>query len=133
QLHVQYNSLYKGYLFEPFTNRVVYDGNGHSGGNVPIDDNLYVRREQATVLGKTGMLEREGYRFDGWNSAADGSGEDYAVNSQVTIGEENVVLFAKWVPEDARAPVITDASTAEDTQSTSGLIITPHPEESGNV
>ncbi|MFU1797902.1 Ig-like domain-containing protein [Paenibacillus azoreducens] len=133
QLHVQYNSLYKGYLFEPFTNRVVYDGNGHSGGNVPIDDNLYVRREQATVLGNTGMLEREGYRFDGWNSAADGSGEDYAVNSQVTIGEENVVLFAKWVPEDARAPVITDASTAEDTQSTSGLIITPHPEESGNV
>ncbi|GIP30809.1 Ig-like domain-containing protein [Paenibacillus sp. J2TS4] len=133
QLHVQYNSLYKGYLFEPFTNRVVYDGNGHSGGNVPIDDNLYVRWEQATVLGNTGMLEREGYRFDGWNSAADGSGEDYAVNSQVTIGEENVVLFAKWVPEDARAPVITDASTAEDTQSTSGLIITPHPEESGNV
>ncbi|HHW36250.1 MAG TPA: leucine-rich repeat protein [Bacillales bacterium] len=133
QLHVLYNSRYKGYKFEPFTNRVVYNGNGHSVGNVPIDDNLYVRWEKATVLGNTGLLERPGYRFDGWNSAADGSGEDYAVNSKVTIGEEDVVLFAKWVPEDARAPVITDASTAEDTQSTSGLIITPHPEEPGNV
>ncbi len=129
----QYLAQNKGYLFEPFKNSVVYDGNGHIGGNVPVDNNMYVRLQQATVLGNTGLLERLGYRFSGWNSAADGSGDDYAVNSKVTIGEEDVVLFAKWVPDDAKAPTITHASTVEDTQSTGGLVITPNASETGMV
>ncbi|MBU5444791.1 leucine-rich repeat protein [Paenibacillus sp. MSJ-34] len=89
-------ALTNGYLFEPLKMKVAYDGNGHTGGDVPVDDKSYVRWDEATVLGNTGLLERPGYRFDGWNTAPDGSGADYAVNSRVRIEEEDVILYAKW-------------------------------------
>ncbi|NWL88119.1 hypothetical protein DMN77_11020 [Paenibacillus sp. 79R4] len=125
-------ALNNGFLFEQLKMQVTYDGNNHTDGDVPVDDKSYVRLDEATVLGNTGLLERPGYRFDGWNTAPDGSGKDYAVNSKIRIEEEDVILFAKWV-RDAKTPVITDAVTAENRQSTSGLVITPDPEDSGNV
>lgn len=125
-------ALYNGFLFEPLKMKVTYDGNNHTDGDVPVDDKSYVRLDEATVLGNTRLLERPGYHFDGWNTAPDGSGKDYAVNSKIRIEEEDVTLFAKWV-RNATTPVITDAVTTENRQSTSGLVITPDPEDSGSV
>ncbi|MEF2247338.1 chitobiase/beta-hexosaminidase C-terminal domain-containing protein [Paenibacillus sp. IITD108] len=133
QMLVLYNSKYKGYNFVPFKNRVVYNGNDDTGGSVPVDNNLYERWERATVLGNTGLLTKPGYRFDGWNTASDGSGEDYAVNSKVSIQEEDLILFAKWVPDNAKTPAVTDAFTAENRQSASGLVITPDPADPVDV
>ena len=39
---------------------------------------------------------REGYAFDGWNTAADGSGADYDPNGSVLALTENMTLYAKW-------------------------------------
>ena len=39
---------------------------------------------------------REGYAFDGWNTAADGSGADYDPNGSILALTENMTLYAKW-------------------------------------
>lgn len=43
-------------------------------------------------------IAREGYVFDGWNTAPNGSGTDYAAGSSITMSDANVTLYAKWTP-----------------------------------
>ena len=78
---------------------VTYDGNGNTGGSVPTDNTHYANDGTGTVtaLGNTGNLVRTGYSFAGWNTAADGSGTNYAANATFTI-YDNVTLYAQWTP-----------------------------------
>ncbi|MCX8012737.1 MAG: hypothetical protein N3A02_00410, partial [Rectinema sp.] len=50
---------------QPAMVRVIYDGNGATGGSVPVDSNKYLQGVTVTVLGNTGNLTRPGYRFAG--------------------------------------------------------------------
>ncbi len=75
---------------------VTYSANGASSGSVPADGNAYVSGATVTVLGNTGGLARTGYIFDGWNTAANGSGTNYAAGATFTMGSTNVTLYAKW-------------------------------------
>ncbi|MFX3636379.1 MAG: beta strand repeat-containing protein, partial [Candidatus Pristimantibacillus sp.] len=75
---------------------VIYDGNSHTGGTVPSDNNTYATGTTATVLGNTGNLMRTGYTFTGWNTAANGSGTSYAAGATLTMGMANVTLYAQW-------------------------------------
>lgn len=94
----------KGYLFKPITYKVIYDGNGNTGGNVPVDSNTYKRQTPVTALdNNTDQLIKTGYTFDGWNTLVDGTGVDYAVNSTFQMGEADVTLYAKW---KVNSPVI---------------------------
>ncbi|WP_278247491.1 leucine-rich repeat protein, partial [Clostridium beijerinckii] len=77
------------------TYKVTYDGN-ESTGTVPTDSESYAGDAVATVLGNTGSLVKDGYTFAGWNTAADGSGTDYAAGSSLAISDSNVTLYAKW-------------------------------------
>ncbi len=56
---------------------VIYDGNGNTGGTVPVDDDRYENGAIVTVKGNTGKLEKSGFTFTGWNTVADGSGIEY--------------------------------------------------------
>jgi hypothetical protein len=81
---------------------IVYNGNGHSAGTVPIDPATYESGAPATVLGDTGKLlnidgETTAYRFLCWNTKADGSGTDYSAGDSIPVGSANVTLYAKWV------------------------------------
>ncbi len=78
------------------TYKVTYDGNVNTGGTVPVDENRYLTGASVTVLGNTGSLEKTGYSFVGWNTAANGSGTDRAIGSIFALGSGNVVLYAKW-------------------------------------
>lgn len=78
---------------------VAYDGNGNTGGTVPVDENTYEEDEEVTVLGNTGSLVKTGYTFAGWNTAADGSGTDYAPAATFAMGSANVTLYAQWTEE----------------------------------
>jgi uncharacterized repeat protein (TIGR02543 family) len=77
---------------------VTYDGNGKTGGSVPTDGNGYFYGATVTVLANTGSLVRTGYTFAGWNTAANGSGTDYAASGSATftMGIANVTLYAMW-------------------------------------
>ncbi len=87
------------------TYTVTYDGNGNTGGSIPVDGNRYMAGASVTVAGNTGSLEKTGYSFVGWNTAANGSGTDRAVGSTFAMGSGNVVLYANWVSESI--PMVT--------------------------
>ena len=71
---------------------VQYNPNGGSGAMV--DENLYFPGDQATV--KANEFTRTGYTFDGWNTQADGTGDDYSSGDSITIAGEEVTLYAQW-------------------------------------
>jgi hypothetical protein len=49
-------------------NIVIYDGNGHTGGTVPVDNHLYNYGDLVTISNNTGMLEKTGACFIGWSN-----------------------------------------------------------------
>ncbi len=80
----------------PFT--VTYNGNGATGGSVPVDTNSYATGAQVTVLGNTGNLTKTGDQFARWNTEADGSGSTYGgpAAGSFTMGTSDVTLYAQW-------------------------------------
>ncbi len=75
---------------------VTYDGNGNTGGEVPVDENRYRQDEPVTVLENSGGLVRDAYTFTGWNTAETGTGENYRVGDTFAMGTEAVTLYADW-------------------------------------
>lgn len=82
--------------FAADTFSVSYDGNGSTGGSVPVDGAVYATGESVTVLGNAGTLTLSGYAFAGWNTAANGSGTIQPAASTFAMGTANVTLYAQW-------------------------------------
>ena len=82
---------------------VTYNGNGNTGGNVPVDSGSYANGDSVTVLGNTGSLVKTSYVFGGWNTASNGSGTTYVAGNTFTMGSANVILYALWTAESATA------------------------------
>jgi uncharacterized repeat protein (TIGR02543 family) len=76
---------------------VTYSGNGNTSGSVPVDSTSYNNTAIVTVLGNTGSLAKTGYKFNGWNTAANGSGSSYSADSTFSISGASVTLYAQWV------------------------------------
>lgn len=75
---------------------VTYDGNGKTSGTVPTDaSSPYAPGSNVTVKTK-GDLARTGCTFAGWNTKADGSGDNYAENGTISSIANNITLYAKW-------------------------------------
>ncbi|MFO7736467.1 MAG: InlB B-repeat-containing protein [bacterium] len=75
---------------------VTYDANDENAtGDVPVDDNEYAEGDEVTVLGQSD-LALEGYTFEGWNTADDGSGDTHNEGDTFDMGTENVTLYAVW-------------------------------------
>jgi uncharacterized repeat protein (TIGR02543 family) len=79
----------------PQTYTITYNGNGATGGTVP-PSSTYASGVTVTVPGNTGGLTKTGYVFDGWNTAANGSGTAYQPGNTLTMGSANVTLYAVW-------------------------------------
>lgn len=80
------------------TASVIYDGNGSTSGSVPVDSATYSAGQTVTVKANTGVLAKTGFTFAGWNTAANGTGTDYASTGSATLvmGAVDLRLFAKW-------------------------------------
>jgi len=76
--------------------KIIYNGNGSTGGSVPTDGTTYANGAQVTILGNTGSLKKNSDTFAYWNTAADGSGTFLTPGAKFTIGATNVTLFAMW-------------------------------------
>jgi uncharacterized repeat protein (TIGR02543 family) len=79
------------------TYTVTYNGNGNTGGSVPVDTINYLQGQTVSVPSNSGNLLRASYAFSGWNTQADGSGTSYAASSTFTMGSANITLFAQWI------------------------------------
>jgi uncharacterized repeat protein (TIGR02543 family)/uncharacterized repeat protein (TIGR01451 family) len=76
--------------------RITYNPNGPTSGSAPVDANSYFQLDVAKVLPNSGNLVKAGYKFKGWNTAADGSGTVYPASGAIVIGESNITLYAEW-------------------------------------
>ncbi len=75
---------------------LTYNGNGNTGGSVPVNSTSYQEGQTVTVSGNTGGIFKNGYVFVGWNTHSDGSGTTYTQGQTFTMGLENVTLYAAW-------------------------------------
>ena len=69
---------------------ITFDANGGKG----TMGTQTVKPNEATAL-TANSFTRADYDFTGWNTAADGTGKDYADKTNITTNE-NVTLYAQW-------------------------------------
>ena len=88
------------YVYPPLPNYTVeYDGNGNTSGSLPAPQYMdpYVSGTTSiTLRTNSGTLAKTGFTFSGWNTAANGSGTNYAVSATYN-GGASLTLYAKWV------------------------------------
>jgi uncharacterized repeat protein (TIGR02543 family) len=87
------------------THPFIYNDAGKTGGNTPPQQR-YEDGEQATVLGNTGDLVKNGYTFTGWNTAPDGNGTSYQPGEQFDIIAVTT-LYAQWISNDIQTYTLT--------------------------
>lgn len=75
---------------------VTYHENGADSGTTPSDSTVYETDDLVTVLGNPGSLQKTGYFFQGWNTAADRSGTLYTPGETITAGLTDIDLYAQW-------------------------------------
>ena len=75
------------------TVQVTYNGNGATGGAMEGD---FSYENGSTQKVAANGFTRDGYRFAGWNTAADGTGKAYAEGDSITL-DGDVTLYAQWV------------------------------------
>ena len=95
-----YTKLYAQWLAEV---TVTFDGNGSTGGSMPVQT-MY--DGVASVLTYNGF-SRTGYGFKGWNTRADGKGTYYSDEESIVL-HSDTVLYAQW--SNKTASVTFDAS-----------------------
>ncbi|PKH00971.1 choice-of-anchor Q domain-containing protein [Paraglaciecola sp. MB-3u-78] len=78
-----------------FSYHLTYDGNGHSGGDVPVDGSSYYYGTRVNISANTGTLSKDGYVFAGWNTATDGTGSRYAEGATLVVIDNNT-FYAQW-------------------------------------
>ena len=92
----------------PITYAVIYNANG--GGGPPPPAQAAVAGDSITVAGQSNLTAPTGKTFNGWNTAADGSGTSYAVGATLTLVDANVTLFAQWKTADNAYTVTYNAN-----------------------
>jgi len=118
---------------------LTYNGNGQTSGD-PYTAESHDYDTNVTVKDQNTLLKTD-YAFSGWNTAADGSGVNYAAGSLLTM-TENLVLYAQWL-DDSKCTVIFDgnggaghvpgsrAVTCGQTLSSSALTLPSDPTQAG--
>ena len=79
----------------PVTYSVTYNDNGATSGTAPTDETAYSSGDEVTVIGNTGSLEKTSFAFAGWNTKADGTGNNYSAGDKFNISA-SIILYAKW-------------------------------------
>lgn len=74
------------------TYSITYKANGGSGDDVVKGG----YSEGDAVNLESNPFTRDGYRFDGWNTAENGSGDSYAAGGALLMPAKNVILYAQW-------------------------------------
>jgi uncharacterized repeat protein (TIGR02543 family) len=100
--------LYANWIIGPL---LVYNSNAVGGsGTAPASSNTsYPQFSNVDIVGNTGSFSNGSLQFDGWNTAADGSGTSYRAGSQYTMPGGNafvtVNLYAQWINPIAPASI----------------------------
>jgi hypothetical protein len=76
--------------------KVIYNGNGNTGGSAPVDNTNYAANSSFTVAGASG-LSLGSSPFFYWNTKADGTGTIFGPGPNTFPNQStNLTLFAVW-------------------------------------
>lgn len=89
-------TLYAKWEIKKFA--VTYNGNGNTGGTVPAAE-TWTYGTTALTVAQPGDLAKTGYNFNGWNTADNGTGTDYAADDSLGTLSADITLYAKWEPK----------------------------------
>ena len=105
-------SLVLNLYYVPKDTGLIYKANGGTGKDV-IDGGKVDEKKQV----QDNMFTRSGYKFTGWNTAADGSGEACGAGDIYTLDVNGGVLYAQWekIPGDPAAPGDTGSGSGNET------------------
>lgn len=78
-------------------NRLSYDGNGATGGDVP-EEELHYQGEPVTVTSNAGELSLAGHALMEWNTSSGGTGASYHTGEAFPMGNTDATLYAIWIP-----------------------------------
>jgi len=81
---------------EPVFYTVRYDGNGYTGGMVPLGGSYPAG--YSVLVAAQGSMVREGYVFQGWAYSSDAKTPDFTASSYLSLTRD-VTLFAVWLEE----------------------------------
>lgn len=96
---------------------VFFDANGGSGAPA-----AQTKKDGTALALSSTVPTRDGYTFTGWNTAADGSGTNYAAGATYT-GNADLSLYAQWTP--------TYTATFADGNDNTGWTIAPTSDVEG--
>ena len=85
--------LYAQWVSVP-TYTITFSGNGQTSGSIPSQ--ITSSDASVTLPGNTGVLNKTNFTFNGWNTAADGTGTHYDVGASFALSA-NVTLYAEWL------------------------------------
>lgn len=91
---------------------VLYDANG-GAGTLADPSSPYAAEAEVTVLGPGEDITRADWTFIEWNTAADGSGDEYEEDDTFVMPDEEVTLYAQW-EEDETVVEVTPADVNSD-------------------
>jgi len=98
---------------------VTYVGNGADGGSEQLSSQSYLPGSLVEVQDKSHDWTRAGYRFNGWNTAADGSGNTYSAHDTIVLSS-NILLYANW--KQPAVPALITPMNGEYTNNRSPVI-----------
>jgi hypothetical protein len=75
---------------------ITYDGNGNTGGVVPVDETLYRGGSLVQLDDGNGMI-KEGYKFMGWSENKEAS--SWRSSNKINI-QRDTTLYAVWIDLD---------------------------------
>ncbi|MCR1843237.1 InlB B-repeat-containing protein, partial [Murimonas intestini] len=87
------------------------DGTEASHSILAITGEKYKVSGFEEIAGAAEFQTPENIEFTGWNTSWDGTGENYAAGSEVTLNEGGLVLYAQW--QDTGAAGTEDTGTTE--------------------
>ena len=87
-------TLYAQWVITSVNYTLTYDGNGNTGGTVPTATSYPAYASVNVIL--NAPIDKTGYTFLGWSTAADGSGTNYSTGDSIVMNS-NKLLYAQWV------------------------------------
>lgn len=93
---------------EQWTATVKYNANGGTGTIDNVTTTATANKTTIQIKDGTG-LSKDGSKFNGWNTKADGTGTSYSAGSNLEISKDSptVELFAQWKVNDEWTATIT--------------------------
>lgn len=85
---------------------VIYDGNGNTSGEAPVDKGRYLLSDTVIIAGDNGM-KRDSHTFKGWSINPSATTAEYAPDATLTMANENVVLYAVWTQKAPQTYAVT--------------------------